>query len=54
MFSYITQSGTYAADIQETKEYADWILQVEDGLAGGDNDGEIEIKIPDNLFIRGR
>ena len=36
----------------ETKLFADWILQVGDGVAGGDNDGEIDIKIPDDLLIR--
>ena len=47
-----TQSSSSSFEIQETKEFAEWILQVGDGIAGEPNDGEVDIKIPKDLLLR--
>ncbi|XP_035840335.1 uncharacterized protein LOC110914132 [Helianthus annuus] len=39
------------ADLKEIKEFGEWILKLGDGLLGEENDGEIDIKIPDDLLI---
>ncbi|KAL6569662.1 hypothetical protein OROMI_014176 [Orobanche minor] len=46
------QAGTSSEEIKETKEFAEWILQVGDGVAGGQNDGEVNIKLPEDIIIR--
>ncbi|XP_022041435.1 uncharacterized protein LOC110944017 [Helianthus annuus] len=43
--------GTKSSNFNETKEFAEWILRLGDGLLGGLNDGEVEIEIPDDLLI---
>ncbi|XP_022032635.1 uncharacterized protein LOC110933737 [Helianthus annuus] len=43
--------GTKSSNFNETKEFAEWILRLGDGLLGGPNDGEVEIEIPDDLLI---
>ncbi|XP_021991125.1 ATP-dependent DNA helicase pif1-like [Helianthus annuus] len=43
--------GTKASNLQETKEFAEWILRLGDGLLGDPNNGEVEIEIPDDLLI---
>ncbi|XP_022019643.1 uncharacterized protein LOC110919688 [Helianthus annuus] len=43
--------GTKASNLQEIKEFAEWILRLGDGLLGDPNDGEVEIEIPDDLLI---
>ncbi|GJS08334.1 hypothetical protein Tco_0365130 [Tanacetum coccineum] len=39
-------------DVNEIKEFADWILNIGDGKLGGPNDGEAVIDIPDDLLIK--
>ena len=51
-FFLSTQSGSSAAEISETKDFADWILQVGDKVAGKPNDGVVDIKLPDDILIR--
>ena len=46
------QSGSSVAEISETKDFAEWILQVGDGVAGKPNDGVVDIKLPDDILIR--
>ncbi|XP_021996239.1 uncharacterized protein LOC110893438 [Helianthus annuus] len=43
--------GTKPSNFNETKEFAEWIIKLGDGLLGGPNDGEVEIEIPDDLLI---
>ncbi|XP_022032832.1 ATP-dependent DNA helicase PIF1-like [Helianthus annuus] len=38
-------------DLKEIKEFGEWILKLGDGLLGEENDGEIDIEIPDDLLI---
>ncbi|MCI32282.1 ATP-dependent DNA helicase PIF1, partial [Trifolium medium] len=35
----------------DLKEFADWILKIGDGLLDGDENGEAEIKVPDELCV---
>ena len=46
------QSGNSPTEINKTRQFAEWILQVGDGVAGENNDGEVDIKLPDDLLIR--
>ena len=43
--------GAELSNIESTKEFANWLLQVGEGTVGGDNDGEVTIDIPDDLLI---
>nr|XP_043624130.1 uncharacterized protein LOC122595729 [Erigeron canadensis] len=43
--------GGDQTNVQEITEFADWILQLGEGLLGDSNDGEVDIQIPDNLLI---
>lgn len=43
---------TGSADINEIKEFGEWILNVGDGKLGGPNDGEVCIDIPDDLLLK--
>lgn len=45
------QTGSKGEDVDEMKEFANWILDVGNGLVGGPNDGEAEIQIPDEFLI---
>jgi PIF1-like helicase/Helicase len=39
-------------EIDEIKEFSEWILSVGNGTEGGDNDGYAEIEIPEDLLIK--
>ncbi|XP_035837204.1 uncharacterized protein LOC110893116 [Helianthus annuus] len=43
--------GCQETDLQEIKEFAEWILKLGDGLLGEENDGEVDIEILDDLLI---
>ncbi|XP_061345413.1 uncharacterized protein LOC133291177 [Gastrolobium bilobum] len=45
-------SGSSAHNLEEIKEFSEWILKVGDGNLGDDVDGESIITIPDELLIR--
>ncbi|KAD5803352.1 hypothetical protein E3N88_14712 [Mikania micrantha] len=40
-----------SADLEKTKEFANWLLQLGEGNLGGINDGDTTIEIPDDLLI---
>ncbi|XP_022014122.1 ATP-dependent DNA helicase PIF1-like [Helianthus annuus] len=44
--------GRQEADLKEIKELGEWILKLGDGLLCEENDGEIDIEIPDDLLIQ--
>ena len=50
MYCYI--AGSSSSEIQETKEFANWIVKVDDGIAGEPNDNKVDIKIPVNFLLR--
>ncbi|KAK1410458.1 hypothetical protein QVD17_36995 [Tagetes erecta] len=43
--------GRQQQDLEEIKEFAEWILKLGDGLLGEENDGDTEIQIPEDLLI---
>jgi ATP-dependent DNA helicase PIF1 len=45
------QVGIPERDLEEVKEFAEWILKVGDGVLGEENDGETSIQIPNDLLI---
>ncbi|XP_076913909.1 uncharacterized protein LOC143572720 [Bidens hawaiensis] len=44
--------GTPSSDVEETRLFAKWILDIGEGNIGGPNDGVATIYIPDDLLIR--
>nr|XP_043639113.1 ATP-dependent DNA helicase PIF1-like [Erigeron canadensis] len=45
------QVGIPETDLEEVKQFAEWILKVGDGVLGEENDGEASIQIPNDLLI---
>ncbi|XP_022003837.1 ATP-dependent DNA helicase PIF1-like [Helianthus annuus] len=43
--------GMDDADIEKTKEFANWLLDIGEGKVSGRNDGEVVIDIPEELLI---
>ncbi|XP_076933054.1 uncharacterized protein LOC143598819 [Bidens hawaiensis] len=43
--------GCRSSDVENIKEFADWLLDIGQGTVGGPNDGESVIDIPDDLLI---
>ena len=41
---YCNIADSSSSEIQETKDFANWIVKVDDGIAGEHNDNEIDIK----------
>ncbi|XP_076913853.1 uncharacterized protein LOC143572639 [Bidens hawaiensis] len=44
--------GTPSSDVEETKLFAKWILDIGEGNIGGPNDGGATIDLPDYLVIK--
>ncbi|XP_076920917.1 uncharacterized protein LOC143582176 [Bidens hawaiensis] len=44
--------GMPSSDVEETKLFAKWILDIGEGNIGGPNDGLATMDIPDDLFIK--
>nr|GEU77537.1 hypothetical protein [Tanacetum cinerariifolium] len=45
------REGSEKSNIEEIKEFGEWILKMGDGRLGGPNDGEATVKIPDDILI---
>jgi ATP-dependent DNA helicase PIF1 len=45
------RAGSEQADIEQTRIFANWLLDVGEGKVGGSNDGEEVIDIPNDLLI---
>ncbi|XP_076927469.1 uncharacterized protein LOC143591031 [Bidens hawaiensis] len=43
--------GQQSADIEDTKNFSKWLLDIGEGKVGGTNDGTAKIDIPDDLLI---
>ena len=43
--------GSRPEDVNEIREFADWILKVGDGEVGDPNDGEVSIDVPSEILI---
>nr|GEU96678.1 uncharacterized protein [Tanacetum cinerariifolium] len=48
----LQEGARYSQDVNEIKEFADWILNIGDGKLGGPNDGEAVSDILDDLLIK--
>ena len=46
------QTGSSSSDVNELKEFSDWILNVGDGNIRENNDGEAEIEISYDMLIK--
>ncbi|XP_074298575.1 uncharacterized protein LOC141629483 [Silene latifolia] len=48
------QAGSDDSNVDEIRKFSEWILKIEDGLAGdpNDGDGEVDIEFPDDLLIQ--
>lgn len=46
------QAGSSDSNLNEIKEFSEWILRVGDGKEGDPNDGEANIQIPENILIK--
>ncbi|XP_076958126.1 uncharacterized protein LOC143633765 [Bidens hawaiensis] len=44
--------GRLSSDVEETKLFAKWLLDIGEGNVGGPNDGVATIDIPDDLLIK--
>ncbi|XP_076928055.1 uncharacterized protein LOC143591869 [Bidens hawaiensis] len=44
--------GCQSSNLEDTIRFAKWLLELGEGKLGGDNDGNVIIKIPDDLLIR--
>ncbi|XP_076911901.1 uncharacterized protein LOC143570021 [Bidens hawaiensis] len=44
--------GCDSSNIEQTRLFAKWLLDLGEGKVGGPNDGETEIEIPDDLLIK--
>ncbi|XP_012833445.1 PREDICTED: uncharacterized protein LOC105954317 [Erythranthe guttata] len=45
------QSSSNTSEVEEVKEFADWILSIGNGEAGEQNDGEASVEIPEDMLI---
>lgn len=45
------QSGGSPGEVEKIREFAEWLLSVGDGKVGGQNDGEVEFDLPDDILI---
>ncbi|KAH9614951.1 hypothetical protein KSS87_011078 [Heliosperma pusillum] len=45
------QVGSSSNNDDDIKKFSEWILEIGDGLAGGDNTGEVELQFPLELLI---
>ncbi|XP_074318412.1 uncharacterized protein LOC141655221 [Silene latifolia] len=46
------QVGSAESDVDEIKQFSEWILELGDGLAGGPNDGVANIELPKDILIQ--
>ncbi|KAH9622346.1 hypothetical protein KSS87_022355, partial [Heliosperma pusillum] len=45
------QVGSSSNNADDIKKFSEWILEIGNGLAGGDNTGEVELQFPPDLLI---
>ncbi|XP_012850132.1 PREDICTED: uncharacterized protein LOC105969907 [Erythranthe guttata] len=45
------QSSSNPSEVEEVKEFVDWILSIGNGEAGEQNDGEASVEIPEDMLI---
>ena len=48
----LLKSGGTPDEVEEIRQFADWLLSVGDGNVGGPNDGEVDFDLPGDILIR--
>ncbi|XP_074298174.1 uncharacterized protein LOC141628995 [Silene latifolia] len=46
------QVGSSSDNVDDIRKFSEWILKIGDGVAGGENDGEVDLEFPDDLLIQ--
>ncbi|XP_074314227.1 uncharacterized protein LOC141649435 [Silene latifolia] len=46
------QVGSSTDNVEELQKLSEWLLEIGDGIAGGENDGEVDLELPADLLIR--
>ncbi|XP_074270855.1 uncharacterized protein LOC141594762 [Silene latifolia] len=45
------QVGSSTDNVEELRKFFEWLLEIGDGIAGGENDGEVDLELPADLLI---
>ncbi|XP_074288946.1 uncharacterized protein LOC141614089 [Silene latifolia] len=46
------QVGSSTDNVEELRKFSEWLLEIGDGIAGGENDGEVDLELPADLLIQ--
>ncbi|CAI8604220.1 unnamed protein product [Vicia faba] len=46
------QNGSSGSDVNQMKQFSDWLLSIGEGKIGEDSDGYLNIEIPDDMIIK--
>ncbi|XP_074270828.1 uncharacterized protein LOC141594731 [Silene latifolia] len=46
------QVGSSTDNVEELRKFSEWLLDIGDGIAGGENDGEVDLELPADLLIQ--
>ncbi|XP_074298042.1 uncharacterized protein LOC141628847 [Silene latifolia] len=46
------KGGRRNDNVDDIRKFSEWILEIGDGLAGGENDGEVDLQFPNDLLIQ--
>ncbi|XP_074293545.1 uncharacterized protein LOC141620621 [Silene latifolia] len=44
--------GSSTDNVEELRKFSEWLLEIGDGIAGGENDGEVDLELPADLLIQ--
>ncbi|XP_074299272.1 uncharacterized protein LOC141630335 [Silene latifolia] len=46
------QVGSSTDNVEELRKFSEWLLEIGDGIAGVENDGEVDLELPADLLIQ--
>ncbi|XP_074288683.1 uncharacterized protein LOC141613839 [Silene latifolia] len=46
------QVGSSIDNVKELRKFSEWLLDIGDGIEGGENDGEVDLELPADLLIQ--
>ncbi|XP_074314298.1 uncharacterized protein LOC141649509 [Silene latifolia] len=46
------QVGSSSDNVEELRKFSEWLLEIGDGIAGGENDGEVDLELSADLLIQ--
>ncbi|XP_074278356.1 uncharacterized protein LOC141601948 [Silene latifolia] len=46
------QVGSSTDNVEELRKFSEWLLEIGDSIAGGENDGEVDLELPTDLLIQ--